>query len=408
MNRLLYVSFDGVLQPLAFSQVVRPVAALAQRGFGYHLLSLERTRDLADPARVRRVREALGGVPWTPIGVDLGSARRSGEAFSRMIAAGLAIARREGTTLVHARGHQGAVVAVAAAKALGTRYLFDVRGCWIEERPDWFSRPSAFALGKLAERQFYEGAAGYSTLTELLANDIAAGAYRTPGRPLRVITTCADFDEFCLAPRSVEAGAAGPPEELRRALAGRTVVGIVGSLNRSYAVEATMELARRILAASPTTHLLVLSHQTAEYRERLAREGIAESRSTVHAVAHDEMRHWLPWIDWGMLLLHEVAAKRGSMPTKLAEFFATGVRPLAFGCNSEMMSWVRRTGSGLALDSLEPEALDAAAARVAHATPDHDAVARAREIARPHFSLEAGVQRYAELLGEVARAGPHA
>lgn len=401
--RTLYVSFDGVLQPLAFSQVVRPVAALERLGYSYHLLSLERTKDLADTERVSRVRDALGGIPWTPVGVDLGgSARRSAEAYSRMIAVALGIARREGTTLVHARGHQGAIVASAAAKTLGARYLFDVRGCWIEERPDWFARPPAYALGKLVERRFFEGAAAYSTLTELLANDIEAGAYGTAGRPVRVVTTCADFDDFHLAPRG---GAEGPPEALRHTLSGRTVVGIVGSLNRSYAVSATLELARRILAASPNTHLLVLSHQTAEYRERLTREGISAARSSVHAVDHEDMRRWLPWIDWGMLLLHEVAAKRGSMPTKLAEFFATGVRPLAFGCNSEMMSWVRRTGSGIALESLEPDALAAAAARVAQATPDHDALARAREIARPHFSLEAGVARYAELLDALARTG---
>jgi hypothetical protein len=43
---VLYLSFDGVLQPLTFSQVVRVVAGLSRRGIRYHLLSIEQAADL--------------------------------------------------------------------------------------------------------------------------------------------------------------------------------------------------------------------------------------------------------------------------------------------------------------------------------------------------------------------------
>ena len=411
--KLLYVSFDGVLQPLAFSQVVRPIAALAKRGFDYHLLSCERPKDLADPEKVRHVREALGDVRWTSVEVEVaGSGRRAAESLGRTIATAHAIAHRENVDLVHARAHQGALVSRSVKATLGVPYLFDVRGTWVEERRDWFGRPAAYAAGKLVERSLFASASGFVTLTQLLANDLAAECGRD-GRPLRVITTCADFDRFSLRPAGPRAvsDANGPGGDLKRRLVDRVVIGIVGALNSSYNVGATMGLARRILAASPRTHLLVLSQQTDAYGELLTREGLPADRWSVTAAPHHEMADWLRNIDWGFLLLHEVAAKRGSMPTKLAEFFASGVRPMAYGCNSEMMSWVRRTGSGLALDSLDDDALDDAARRVAaHAehgssADDHASLARAREIARPHFSNEAGVKSYEELLRAIEANG---
>ena len=57
------------------------------------------------------------------------------------------------------------------------------------------------------------------------------------------------------------------------------------------------------------------------------------------------------------------------MPTKLAEFFATGIAPIGHGANSEVTDWVRRAGSGLALDDLSIDSLERAAEFVAKGVP---------------------------------------
>ena len=58
------------------------------------------------------------------------------------------------------------------------------------------------------------------------------------------------------------------------------------------------------------------------------------------------------------------------MPTKLAEFLATGVRPVQFGCNEEVSAWVRRTGSGLVLDEVSAAGLGRAADAIISTAPD--------------------------------------
>jgi glycosyltransferase involved in cell wall biosynthesis len=404
--RVLYLTFDGVLQPLGFSQVARVVASLTTKGFDYHLLSVERTTDLADVVKTKRVNDVLSnaGARWSTVAVDLsGSVRKSAEALVRMTTAAISIVRRERVRLIHARGYQSAVVAWMVRAAIGTPYLFDARGCWIEERTDWFSRAPVYAAGKLAERQLYQDAVGVVTLTDLHARDVIDGAFgKKEAALVATIPTCADYDAFRIhANRPAKPRTSPIPLPIQERLNEKTVLAIVGSLNRSYAGEATLDLARRACDIDPSAHLLILTQQGRAYRDLLERERFPERRYTLSAAGHEDMPAWMDWIDWGLLLLPDVAAKRGSMPTKLAEFFASGVRPIAHGCNAEMDAWVRRARSGVVLDALDEAAVAKAAEKIASDHRPIDDLARARNVTEPHFSLGAGVERYASLLRRI-------
>src|SRR5579864_1403137 len=134
---VLYVTFDGVLQPLAFSQSVRVVAGLGNRGLRYHLLSIERPTDLANPDLTRAVEQMLqpAGVRWTSIAAaSMGTPRRAADVLARAMLHAIAILKRERISLVHARSYHGAVLASVLKRAFGVSYIFDARGYWIEER----------------------------------------------------------------------------------------------------------------------------------------------------------------------------------------------------------------------------------------------------------------------------------
>src|SRR4051812_1556853 len=66
-RRVLYISYDGVLEPLGESQVVAYIERLSS-AFDISLLSFEKPADLADGARVAAMRERLRrqGVTWLP------------------------------------------------------------------------------------------------------------------------------------------------------------------------------------------------------------------------------------------------------------------------------------------------------------------------------------------------------
>jgi glycosyltransferase involved in cell wall biosynthesis len=251
------------------------------------------------------------------------------------------------------------------------------------------------------EQHLYRNAAAVVTLTSLHAEDVIDGAFGAHlADTVAVIPTCADYEEFTLARKRSEDSI---PREHAERLRGKVVLGIVGSINRYYDVQATLAFARLTRSARKHAHLLVLNQQETAWREAVVNAGFVPADVTITGASHDKMPDWLRWIDWGLLLLPDRASKRGSMPTKLAEFFAAGVRPIAHGCNSEVTSWVRRAGSGLVLEDLTPRTLETVARTVATTELRASALEEARRSTEQHFGLKQGIERYATLLQKIVR-----
>lgn len=423
MRPVLYVTFDGILQPLGYSQVARIVCGLSGRGVPYRLLSLERPKELAQADLVRRVRTRLAdaGVEWTILPYDVsGSAKAAAKNVGGATSEVLRLAAQREIGLVHARAYHAGLVALAARRALGMRYLFDARSYWLDERivdGRWFSRSSVRSTARAIERRLYRDAAGVVTLTDIQANDLRTGKFGPwTGAPVATIPTCADYEEFRfrdeqgpspMASSDSHSAAAtigasrGVPLELRERLRNKRVIGLVGSLNRSYYPDESLDVVRRALAYGDDLHLLVLSAQEAEWQALVHRAGIDPSRVTVTMAPHEDMPAYTALMDFAVLLLVVNEAKRASVPTKLGELFAVGVRPVYFGCNAEVTDWVERAGSGHVLERLDEPEIERAARFIAEARYDRDVLARAREITREHFSLATGLDRYETMLREI-------
>jgi len=402
MRPVTYVTFDGVLQPLGYSQVARVVCGLAERGVPYRLVSLERPQELAQGELVAQVRArfAKAGVEWTAIPYDTaGSVKAAANNVGRATAAIVRLAATGATSLVHARAYHAALVTLAAHTPTRVPYVFDARSYWIDERiveGRWFGKPSVRAVARGLERRFFRDAAAVVTLTAIQRDDLVGGKFgRWTSAPVLNIPTCADYEEFALRQPG---DLTRLPASIAAKLAGKRVIGLVGSLNRSYYGPEMLDLVARALTKADDLHVLVLSEQKKEWGELLAGAKIAPDRATITHAPHSEMAAYTAAMDFVVMLLVENAAKRASMPTKLAELFAAGVRPVHHGCNPEVGEWVARAGSGHVLPGLTPEDLDRAATFIASTGFDRDVLARARDLTAPHFSLEAGLSRYEKLV----------
>jgi glycosyltransferase involved in cell wall biosynthesis len=301
------------------------------------------------------------------------------------------------TELFHCRSYFSAFFPATAGVLGRVPYVFDTRGYWVDEKVvagRWFQDAVSLAAARRVERTLYARASGVVSLTELAAEDVRNGRFgrRHPADRSICIPTCVDYTKF-----RMDRGSA--PHEF---LCDGPIVAYVGSLNPSYEYRTSVRLAAMVLDRLPEARFLALTSQGDQMRLLADELSIPANRRLITGVAHEQMHLWLPWIDFGLMLLVEPnQAKRASMPTKLAEFFATGITPIAYGANSEVTDWVKRAGGGLALDDLSIDSLERAADFVARDVPDVDVRARAREAAERHFSLDSGVERYDELFQKI-------
>lgn len=406
-KRILYITFDGVLEPLGRSQVLSYLEGLSKQGFKLTLISLEKESDLADLSATEELEKELSnwGIRWTRCLFHSGGVTGVIRNFWSAFRAARTVIKLDGVCLIHARSYVPALIGWVLQRLTRVPYVFDMRGYWIDELADdgrWFKSRIAYNIAKRVERALLNGAAAIVTLTELQALDLRNGELKGhPDKPIITVTTCADYDEF--SPESYSAGVGS--DEVRAQLQGKLVIGLVGSINSSYCINESLSLFDLLLELRPDAHLLCLTRQLSLMEEIFRKQRIPRTSYTLISVNHRDMSEWLRHMDWGLLLLNTRFSKRGSMPTKLAEFFSSGVRPIQHGCNEEVSRKVREAGSGIVLDGVSPEELRKAALAVASTTLNSEAIMKARETTRSHFGVENGVTRYAELFDRLLLEG---
>jgi glycosyltransferase involved in cell wall biosynthesis len=315
---VLWIAQDGVLAGPGASQVVPYLLALARGGRRMHLLSVEKERFLFDRLRAEAVRAELraAGVAWTalPFGRGVAAARAPAQ-IARLLATARGLVRRERIALVHARSCLPALVAAAC----GRPFVFDMRGFWAREKVDgglWREGSAKHRVFERLERALLRRAAGVVVLAE------AARPLLPPLlAPVRVIPTAVDLDRF-------RPGLPPPPgqEWLRE----RTVLAAAGALGNWYLRDGLLDFLSVAAAFDPAAHALILSEDGAgAFARDLAARGVAPTRITALGVQPREVPRWFSNCAAGLLFVRSAPSKKGSAPTKLAEFLACGVPVIA-------------------------------------------------------------------------------
>ena len=280
-SAIIYVTYDGLLEPLGQSQVVAYLEKLAPER-PIHIVSFEKSKDRFDKARMAamRARLAAAQIGWTPLAYHkspIVPATAFDVAQGSLVVLWLALRFR--AAILHARSYVPALIVLPAKWIAGAKFLFDIRGFWADERVDGGLWPKSGALYrgvKRMERLFIAEADYMVTLTHASAREFEnwpVFAARNP--PLAVIPTCADLDRFRLEPE--------PPME-------PFVFGYVGSVGTWYLFDETVKLFLALARRRPEARMLIINRSEHEtIREILARHGVSPDRFEIAAAEHRDV-----------------------------------------------------------------------------------------------------------------------
>lgn len=394
---ILYLSYDGMLEPLGQSQVLAYLERLA-RDRSIHLLSYEKATDWSRRAERRQLRQrmASAGIHWHPMRYHKRpSALATAWDILRGIVTGLGLIRRHQLAVVHARSYVPAVMALAIKRVTGARFIFDMRGFWADERVDgglWPRQGVLYRLAKAFERRFLLAADHVVSLTHAAVLEMHGFPYLQERMPeFSVIPTCTDMDKFHPALRQRGEG---------------LVIGYVGSVGTWYLFEETLVCCRALLSLRPDARLLILNRGEHDFiRDKLRNSGIASDRVEVREVAHGEMPSWMARIDLGVFFIKPTYSKLASAPTRLGEYLASGVPCLVNSGVGDVADMVVGERVGVVVNELSSHSCERAARDVLDLLADPEIGTRCRAVAEQRLSLAVGVAAYAALYERLTSRG---
>ncbi len=395
MPGVLYISYDGMLEPLGQSQVLAYLKRLAD-GRRIHLISFEKAEDWANVAERERLALdiAASGIVWHPLRYHK---RPTALATVWDIACGtglgLWLVLRHRLRIVHARSYVPSVMALPIKRLTGVKYLFDMRGFWADERVDgnlWPRTGRMYRVAKGFERRFLLAADHVVSLTHAAVTEIQRFPYlqgRMP--PITVIPTCADLARFNPMPHEGESVG--------------FVLGYVGSVGAWYLFDEVAACFAKLLRLRPDARFLIVNRGEHAYiRERLAAAGVPDDAVELTTATHAEIPRLITRMDAGIFFIRPVFSKQASAPTKLAEFLGCGVPCLGNAGVGDMAEVLEGERVGVALRAFDQASLAAGLAQLLALAADPSTAARCMAAAQKHFSLDEGVKRYAEMYKQLS------
>jgi glycosyltransferase involved in cell wall biosynthesis len=384
--RVLYISYDGILDPLGTSQVLRYLLALAKAGHRITLLSFEKPARWAEASRRRSLADLLtaAGIEWLP-GTYHKTPRVSATLWDVLRGAAKIRGVMAATTVqvVHCRGDVAAFMARLATPGKRSGLLYDIRGFFSDERVEsgsWRRNGVLDRLIRSIERGNLRRAVGLVTLTHAAVPVLKSRRSSLP--PHRVIPTCADTNAF--RPRD--------PNEVPEY--GFVYAGSLSGVNMGKEIVAFLRASTsrlgRTLVVTPEVEL---AHQL----------GFAEDFADVRPASPEEVPRLLRRGRASVFFNVPGPGRVATCPTKFAEALATGL-PVAANRGIGDLDEVIGSGViGTLVSDHSPPAHREAIARIASLLDDPETSGRCRRLAERSYSLSAGVAAYQELYAEVVR-----
>jgi glycosyltransferase involved in cell wall biosynthesis len=391
---VLYISYDGALDPLGCSQVVPYVEGLAARGHQFDLVTFEKRHRWGDDEQLREMAERLAkaGVRWHPLryhkrlppvatALDL----------ARGYAAVLRLARRRHFDLIHARSYPSTLLAWRLSRRCGAPYVFDMRGLYADERVDgnlWPSDGLLYRTTKQLERRFLRDAAAVVTLTWASEPVVRSLVRETGGvATIDVIPTSVDLQRFS------PVGAAEVP----------TLV-YLGSVGTWYLLAEMLAFARVFIERANGRLRLLINGGVEMVQSAIERAGIDSGRVSVESVPYADVPAAMNGASATFAFIKPAPSKVASAATKVSESLALGL-PVAVNRGvGDAAEIVERENVGVVVDPYDPSSYPEAVARLIALAEEPDIRRRCRTVAERRFDLASAVSRYDRLYAGVVEA----
>lgn len=355
-----YISHDSLSEGIGMSQIKPLVIGLAEMGWVVQLVTMEKVQ----PPKWLKEELGTAGVHWTIL--RFGKRGLLG-GFFRVVTLALRIPIAD---IYHCRGD---LAALSVALHKNRKFLWDVRGIWGEQKMVNGSARSNYLMRKIfstIEKYVAKRARAVTCLAQALWPILEERVGELP-RVREVIPTCVDIDKF----------------QMRESFPKSNTLLLSGVFNDFYDLAKTKEV---ISYLKDSLKFDVIWCRGAESSRRTLDVGEDEIRTKTQIEMPGEIANSTV----GLALCKSSAgvSLAGVMPTKIAEFLATGRPVIVSSGMGDLDDLVKKNRIGVVIDDASEKTF--IIEELKKLLIDPEVAKRCRDVANSHFSMKTAIVRY--------------
>jgi len=406
-KHILYITYDGLTDFLGQSQVLPYIIGLEKKGYRFSILSYEKEQKF--PSEGKIIDELIKdlNIIWYP--------KKYHKRFSILatvwdIIIGILFLHKlhskDRFEMVHCRSYISAIIGLYSKRAFKTKFIFDMRGFWADERVDggiWnIKNPIynvVFLFFKWIEKQCILYSDYIVTLTEASYLEMKKWKYVHEEVKFKIIPCCVDLNLF-----SIDKTNQKRIEEVKAKLniQNKVVISYLGSIGTWYMINEMFDFFNSFKKNTPNAVFLFITPETPEEIIKIAREHSIEDQSIrVVRSQRNDVPTYLSVSQYALFFIKPSYSKMSSSPTKMAEIMAMGIPLICNGGIGDLESQVKQAKSGVVINAFSPQSYSEAINNIMFHSNKFFQKENSLHYVQNYFSLENGVSSYDTIYQEI-------
>jgi glycosyltransferase involved in cell wall biosynthesis len=395
LKKVLFISLDGMTDPLGQSQVLPYLQGLSKEGYHLTIISFEKTERYEKGKSVIDAICQKSNIHWVPLEYKVSPPVLS-KAYNRikMFKTAEKLHQEHNFSLIHCRSYGAGEVGMHLKKKFGVPFLFDMRGFWADEKKDghvwpqdkWVYR-QIYKHYKKQEKALIQSAAHIISLTYAGKREIETWSFYDPSVSITVIPCCADMTHFSLNDSEQKSNS-------RKALnidEKTFVVSYLGSIGSWYMLDEMLQLFKKIKEQYNNALFFLITPSNARIIfEKATDYGIAHKDILVKEASRIEVPLFMKASDITLSFIKPTYSKKSSSPTKLGEVMGMGIPVITNDKVGDVAEIVE--GKGIVLQDFDINFLNKAITEIPMLLRISPADIRTRAL--EWFDLEKGITQY--------------
>ena len=406
-TNILYLSYDGMTDPLGQSQVIPYLQGLTKKGYSFTLVSFEKEERFEKNRATIAALLQQSNIDWEPLPYT-----KKPPVFStlwdlwKMKSTAISLHRKKQFKIIHCRSYISAIVGMQMQQQFGVKFIFDMRGFYADERVEggiWkLSNPvfkQVYDFFKKKEQQFLSSADFTISLTKKGRDIIHSWTnIKNQPIPIQVVPCCADLDLF--SEKSIDADLLQMLRTQFSLTGNEFVLSYLGSVGTWYMLEEMLDFFKCLLRFKPDAKFLFITGEPAsDILTKAKTRNISETCFIITPAPHKQVPTYLALSNCSIFFIKPVFSKSASSPTKQGEIMGMGMPHI---CNAGVgdVDDIIDEKSGVLIKNLNDAEYEKAIQKLLNTVFDKEYI---RSRSQKIYSLSEGVDRYQQVYQAVTK-----
>lgn len=398
----LFVSIDGMTDPLGSAQVLPYLINLSKKGFNIGIISCEKNENFEPQHQQIKKLIDNANITWNycfyKSGKPFFSQWQNYVALKKIAICEL---KKQPNTILHCRSYLPALIGLYAKKKYATRFIFDMRGFWADERIEgniWKkSNPIEaylYSYFKKKETQLLQHADAIVSLTEKAKSIILNWKInKIVDEKITVIPCCADLQHFSTA--NLDNEKINTLKNSLPQLQNKFVLSYIGSLGTWYMAKEMLDFFKFLDAKTPSVFFVITKDDKEMVFELAQKAGIQKEKLIIVSAHRSEMPYYISLSTASLFFIKPTFSKLASSPTKLGELLSMGVPIVTNKGIGDVDAVILNSNCGVLISEFLNTNYQNAATDLLNNIDAYKE--NTIDTANRYFSLQHGVEKYAEI-----------